>query len=321
MDLTGSSLSRASSSANQDEDAGGGQALPQQGRQERISPMSDAAPTACPMKVQVLGPQCFAAAYEWTSGQQGNVEAVIHGAFEHPQAGRIDAFAKFYRADGRGLVNEITGWLLAQAHGLPVPAHAFIALVPLDKLPAPLEGVAALAQAHGRPHFPAFATSSAAPVAVQPVIETTALVDEIRRWPHLPNCVAVDERIANTDRHARNLVRRGLRDFVAIDHGRLAWTPLQPEWTAATVADSAAPFDNRLSAIAWGPNPDAKAGSSVLARAATLARPDEGLAAELAFWWSTLVPDVHDRTAWQDFIMGRLDHVEYLLRNRFSLLA
>lgn len=285
--------------------------------------MPDAAVTtfAEQMKVSVLNPQCFVTAYEWTSGQQGNLEAVIHGAFEHPQAGRIDAFAKFYRTDGRGLVNEITGWLLAQAHGLPVPEHAFIALVPLDKLPIPLEGVVALARDQGWAHFPAFATSSAAPVAVQPVIETTALLDELRRWPHLHSCVAVDERMANTDRHARNLVRRGLRDFVAIDHGRLAWTPLQPEWTAATVADSAALFDNRLSTIAWGPTPDAKAGSAVLASAAVLTRPDQALAAELAFWWATLVPDAHDRTTWEGFIMGRLEHVEYLLRKRFSLLT
>lgn len=273
------------------------------------------------MKVLVLGEDCFAAAYEWTSGQKGNVEAVIHAAFEHPRGGRIDGFAKFYRQDGRGMVNEITGWLLAQAHGLPVPEHAFIALIPLDKLPVPMEGIAALAHAHGRTHFPAFVTSSAAPVAIQPVAETASLLDEIRKWAHLPSCVAIDERMANTDRHARNLVRRGLRDFVAIDHGRLAWTQQHPEWTAATVADSTAAFDNRLSFIAWGPNPDVKTGSAVLARAGDLERPDQALTDELAFWWETLVPDPDDRMAWSGFMDGRLEHVEYLLRKRFSLLT
>lgn len=272
------------------------------------------------MKIAVLAAECFATAYDWTSHEAGNLEPVIHAVFEHPAAGRVDAFAKFCPLGGRAMVNEITGWLLAKAAGLPVPEVAFIALVPLDKLPQPLEGVAALALAEGCAHYPAFCTSSAAPTAVMPVAQTAALKDEMRRWEHAHACVAFDERTANTDRHLKNLVRRGLRDFVLIDHGRLAWREDQPEWNAASLADPLADYDNRLSGILWGLLPDRETAGAVVAAATRLR---DGLAAtehELRYWWSILVQDEGDRAAWGEFLALRLESVEQLLAERFCLL-
>lgn len=272
------------------------------------------------MQISVLGTSSFATAYDWTSSKDGNVEPVIHAAFAHPAVGLVDAFAKFYPSDSRAMVNEITGWLLGKAAGLPVPDRAFIALVPLDKLPQPLEGVTAMATAQGRAHFPAFCTTSAAPTAVTPVVETTGLLDEMRRWEHVHACVAFDERIANADRHPLNLVRRGLRDFVLIDHGRLAWRTDRPEWCASSLADPLAEYDNRLTGFLWGLLPDLLTANAIIAAAAKLR---DGLAAvrdELHYWWSVLVQDEGDRAAWGEFLSRRLAAVEQLLAGRFCLL-
>lgn len=271
------------------------------------------------MKIAVLAADRMVTTYEWTSTTESNVEAVIHAAFDHPRAGRVDAYAKFYRADGRGMVNEVTGWLLARAYGLPVPENAFIAFVPLAALPKPLVGIAALASEHGHDQLPAFCTQSAA-IGVRPILETAALIEEIKRWSHVYECVAFDERSANADRHVKNLVRRGLRDFVAIDHGRLAWRDTQPEWSASAL-DPLADYANRLSEIIWGARPDDKDSSAVMAAACQLDKDMPAIQSELAYWWSIMISNEDDRAAWASFVYARLEHVEYLLRKRFGLLT
>lgn len=272
------------------------------------------------MEIAVLGPSHHTTSYEWTRSAARNVEAVAHVAFDHPQAGPIEAYAKFYPANGRGLVNEITAWLLARAAGLPVPDQAFIALVELDKLPQPLEGFPLHAFTLGDRVLPAFCTRNAKPTGVQPIVNNEALLDELRRWKHMHACVAFDERAANTDRHLGNLVRTALREFVLIDHGRLAWSAATPEWSASTL-DALASYPNRLASIVWGDPVDDRDSSATLAACTALAGPAASTQAELEHWWAHLVPDEDDRVAWKAFLASRLEHVEYLLRKRFALLT
>lgn len=132
------------------------------------------------LQIAVLAADALRDAYNWTSGQQGNVEAVAYASFSHPSAGVIDAYAKFYHPESRGMVNEITGWLLGKACGLPVPSVAFVALVPLDRLPKPLEGIAMLAEQTGHTTFPAFCTQDSNPYGVPPIADTQSLIDEIK---------------------------------------------------------------------------------------------------------------------------------------------
>lgn len=271
--------------------------------------------------IAVLAADSFRSAYQWTSSQQGNVEAVVYASFSHPSAGVVDAYAKFYHPESRGMVNEITGWLLAKTCGLPVPEVAFIALIPLAKLPQPLEGVAKLAEASGRDTFPAFCTLDAVPYAVPPISDTQSLIDEIKRWRDLHGCVAFDEQSANADRHCRNLVRKGLRDFVLIDHGRLAWKSDLPDWNADSCKNPLEQYANRLSSILWHDSPPKSDVSAIMINGQNHKSKLQGIWSELEKWVSILVPDVSDREAWTSFLKERAEKVEMLVSQRYNLLT
>ena len=281
------------------------------------------APERPPLKapqILVLGRDRLRTAYHWTSEVAQNVEAVAYVQFDHPTAGVVDAYAKFYDLGGRGMVNEVTGYLLARAYGLPVPGCAFIAMVPLDSLPTPLEGVAAIAKQSGNDCYPAFCTQDVSSTGVQPLIDTEALRAELLRWKPLTECVAFDEHSANADRHCRNLVRRALRDFVLIDHGRLAWRFNEPRWTAPTL-DPLGEYDNRLSHFLWDHEPESRIASAVMASANAHSQKLPETIEELRHWWDALVPDERDARAWETFIVERLANAEALVRKRYGLLT
>lgn len=269
----------------------------------------------------VLSAECFARAYEWTNVKGNNLEPVAFGAFNHPRAGLIDAYAKFYPNKSRGYINEITGWLLAKAFGLPIPEYAFLALVPLKKLPDPLLGITKLANDGGIDYWPAFATSKASATEVTPFIDTPTLVEEIKRWNRLHDCIAFDERSANTDRHVNNLVRIAHREFVAIDHGRLAWTKQRGEWSRESLQDCALYYPNRLMEICWGESPEKRDANATVLASHALASCEDTIADELRDWCTLLLEDPDDRAAWCEFLAERLLATERLLRERFQLVA
>lgn len=271
--------------------------------------------------IAVLAADAFRSAYQWTSTAEQNVEAVVYASFSHPSAGVIDAYAKFYHPESRGMVNEITGWILAKACGLPVPSTAFIAMIPLQRLPQPLEGVARLAAANGRDVFPAFCTIDANPYGVPPIVDTQSLIDEIKRWRDLHGCVAFDEQSANADRHCKNLVRNGLRDFVLIDHGRLAWRIDAPNWGASIASSPLDQYANRLSAILWPNDPPKNDVSAIMLQGQNHREKTIRAWAELEKWVSILVPDVNDQDAWTSFLKTRSENFEALVSKRYNLLA
>ncbi len=175
--------------------------------------------------VQLWQPQQFVTAHEWTHGRDGNVNPVLHARFATPEGSLVDAYAKPFNPaslhDSTVALNEATGWILARACGLPVPERAFFTALHVSELPLYDNGSSPLPPADQNGRVLAFATQAVGNTAVRGFFDLDALLKEQRQWERCDDTIAFDEALANPDRHAYNLIRRGPRDFVLIDHGFL----------------------------------------------------------------------------------------------------
>lgn len=159
----------------------------------------------------------------WADQDDGHINAVHVAHFEMPNGKRVDAYAKLYPFDGganRGMVNEVTGYLIARAMGITQPASAFIAQIPIKKISSPKHDW--LKQARKiTDTYPAFCTErldgKSAAFRV-PDLELPLVIDDVRQWKELPYTVAMDENIAHTDRHLNNLIRLGRRRYAKAAH-------------------------------------------------------------------------------------------------------
>ncbi|MBK1655487.1 HipA family kinase [Allochromatium vinosum] len=157
-------------------------------------------------------------------------------------------YVKFYPESNHGLVNEITGHLLAAAIGLPVPQHAAVIFVPKIALPA----CPAWADTVPGESIPGWCTLDMAAPSLrfllsqthdEPLDTTHPLVDELRKTDKLISLMAFDDWIANTDRHLGNLLRLGKHRYLLIDHGQMFGGLT---WTAKTLRDTSLRYANSL---------------------------------------------------------------------------
>lgn len=274
-------------------------------------------------RIRIVGPQQFVTPYRWV--REGNVSQVLHGRFDI-DGSEIDAYAKVLRlSDPAGRVesvNEVTGWLIAQACGLPVAARAFIAAVRAEDLPA--DPTNALAPPHDR-HVYMFGTEEISRAQPVGAVSTEDLVREQAVWRHCHGTIAFDEWIGNADRHVNNLVRRAAKDFVLIDHGRLLSRADQgPCWVPQELAELVSTqFGNLLHRHVYDhlrvtSRQKVNAGFRASADNAKM-QADNTLPTlhEIAYWCSVLAPG--HSAEWLRFLCARVRNAEPLLRRRFRL--
>ena len=89
-------------------------------------------------KVTAVDSDHFVTRYsDWLNA--GNVSKVMICSFNIPGAGEVISYAKAVNLDDPAdrimCLNEITGWLLAEASGLPVAERAFIGAIPTADIP------------------------------------------------------------------------------------------------------------------------------------------------------------------------------------------
>lgn len=187
--------------------------------------------------IQLLKPNEYRNFKGWIT-DVNNINPVFVASFKHPLENKpIDMYAKIYSLSGtdRSIFNEILGYLMAHALGLPQPKHACIALIPTGNLRqniagGVLDGVLEK-EVFQREMFPVFCTSKIdkSETAFQYSERTDAMVSELAKWPDIGKAIAVDNTIANIDRHTHNLLRTGLNKYHLIDNGSLVdgqgWEP------------------------------------------------------------------------------------------------
>lgn len=258
----------------------------------------------------------------WAPKDDNHLGDVHVAHFSLPGRGSIEAYAKFYPCENghnRGLVNEITGYLCGHALGIPQPDIAFIADIPLGRLPRATGWLAGVKKK--RKTYPAFCTlrldGHSAAVRV-PDSLADPVKKEIERWEDLPRAVAMDEHIANTDRHLNNLIRLDRHRFAVIDNGRLANTE-GPDWTQASLSPHAL-YRNRLSEHLWGHRPPESHISKMLDLARHHPVAFAQIRDELEYWWSKLIPDEADHKAFRAFLEERTMNIDALIRLRYNRL-
>lgn len=284
------------------------------------------------MRVELLKPESFVTAYDWTHDQQGNATPVLHARFTTDD-GEFDAYAKPFEWGSREqstiMLNEVTGWLLAKASGLPCAERAFFIQLPRARLPA-YPGTAPLPPPDSHGFMLCFATQAVGNTAVRGLHNTQLLATEQSEWPHNDHTIAFDEGAGNPDRHVYNLVRRAPRDYVLIDHGyllRILGAAYPTHWAPGALEGMATQaFHNvlhRNTYTVMGRNSPAACMEGCnrgLQFASTLRTALQCSMFEISFWCSRLLPGTSAR--WLHFLHTRMEQepMAELLHQRFGLI-
>ncbi len=221
----------------------------------------------------------------------------------------------------RQLLNEGIAWLLAQACNLPVPPHAgYMVLPPAMVIAAhpntPCDAAGALAWI--------CSTEPKRALRLRPDETLPLLQMEISRWDHLPGTLALDEWLANEDRHCGNLIRRGPGDFVLIDHD-YAFTG--PHWLADQLRESRDDaFTNRLYEImeeTFGRSSDqiGHLQNAMVLPAEAFKNQLSGQADHLSEWLELLLDSGAHQWSLAAFIAYRAANTPDVIKRRYRLLT
>ncbi len=236
-------------------------------------------------------------------------------------------FAKIYHSqqDRRGLMNEITAFVLGRALGAPMADYASIVMVPLGKMktPPPIHRnwITPILANNPDAEYPAFCVSAVAGEDAYIALQsngTTRFAEDLQRWPELPLATRFDQHVINTDRHLGNLRRIKKHSYRLIDHGRLVGD--QGDWDTALLAARLNHMQpDNLLAHAWPTGVPKATVEEILLHldyhetAVRLALP------ELRQWWRRLVADT-DATGFEQFLLGRAVALKRLYQSAYNQL-
>lgn len=241
-------------------------------------------------------------------------------AFHHPEHGACEAYVKLFRENtGKEISNEVTAYLCAHALSVPQPQYAFVANIPLARLRNPPRWIAAIAKTQAV--LPGFCTTrldGESAAVIVPGSKIQLIIDEVSKWENIEQAIALDENIAQTDRHLNNLIRLSRKKFALIDGGRLAAGENGECWSVTSL-QSLQLYRNRLSECIWSHRPQQKSIAKMLVLAQYHVASINVVHNELQYWWSQLLEPI-DAKAFNDFLVERSAHIELLLRQRYRML-
>lgn len=277
--------------------------------------------------IRILDRNAYRGLLHWADPGDGHVSDVHVARYRLDKNTSVEAYTKIYPSDNgrnRGLINEITGYLICSALGIPQPETAFVAMIPVRYLAGTDEASPLIRQlAQQRIEYPAFCTKRLEGKSAAwrlPSLELPTLMEDVKAWEELPSTLALDDTIANVDRHLNNLIRTGKKSFAVIDNGILATTPESGvhHWSDFHLNVHSL-FRNRLSEHLFNHSPPDKTISATLREGQKHETAVDKVAMELDFWWRQLLNEA-DYKAFKNFILGRAAHIEQLLRRRYNWL-
>lgn len=190
----------------------------------------------------------------------------------------------------RGLINEITGYLLAHACGLPQPQK--VALIPVAKNVFPPEYQALLPIYNGFIWCWATEDAGSTPnllVNMKNLSNIFKFFEFFSRWNKWPDMLAFDEWVANQDRNTGNVVIKNGRQISLIDHGAV---PISENWQIDDL-DAAKQFANKFLSVAYqGKNPPLNVSSAMCKAAVKHTQNFQSVMDELEFWWKEFLSPV-----------------------------
>jgi hypothetical protein len=222
--------------------------------------------------------------------------ALIHST---PRGG-FTGYVKFYPDDirkSKGLANETCGYLLAQALGLPIPKYGIILLLEGERLieaHSSLEDLLVPTVA-----YPTWVTEQVNGVPIAP--NDNKALEQLIKWPSLPELIAFDDWVINADRSLENILRGKNKQFSAIDFGHifggLYWDQdlLTQDW----------PFRHRFVDELWDGNPPRKVKNQILEAAKQHDSAFSKIRGELDKLLSRLLENQEDKSKLLEFLERR----------------
>lgn len=256
----------------------------------------------------------------------GGIEATCVVHLSHPDHPEPRAYyAKFYPdrdGRGRGMANEVAGYIFANRMGLCQPARAVVIELAgknldLSSLPSAHAWLKRAMKAHGSYHaFCTEALSGKTPVIHYGRAAEDAIRSDIMKWSQLPATIVFDDIIANIDRHLNNLIRLGPASYAVIDHGSL----VKPggDWCIEDL-DNAGRFENRLIRSVFKPNNSIQPYANAIVLAAEQATKMLTGTVEAGLWMSQFVKNPEDGRAYNNFVQSRTIEAGRRFVKRLSL--
>jgi hypothetical protein len=224
----------------------------------------------------------------------------------------------------RGLLNEISSFILGRALGVPMAEHAFVCMIPLAKLAKPPSHhgwIGTLLKSNKAAEYPAFCTSRIAggdAVIEQNSVGKKLFAEDLRQWDALPLAARFDQHIFNTDRHLGNLRRTKKHTYALLDHGRLVTE--DGDWNQVDlVAQEQHKHPDRLLQKAW---PDGCPTEKINEILLHLGYHDTALSIalpELRWWWSRLAGPA-DTAGFERFLVVRARSLKAMYQSEYNQL-
>ncbi|HCZ9033975.1 hypothetical protein HUO05_03565 [Vibrio alginolyticus] len=178
--------------------------------------------------VQILSFDKYIAPLEHTSDGRMAATHLASVKWIDNKAGRF--YVKVYpKCHPRGLINEITGYLVAHATGIPQPKKVAVIQIPREVIENNFKGDF---DCSGDYYWGwASEESGVTPntyLKMEDMVAYNQCIELLKKWKSFPNMLAFDDWVANQDRNTGNITVKGYNDFYVIDHGNV---PVSEKWT------------------------------------------------------------------------------------------
>lgn len=224
----------------------------------------------------------------------------------------------------RGLLNEVSGYILGRALGAPMAEYAFVCMVPLNRLKNPppnQKWISTLLKGNKNADYPAFCTSKMSggdAVIEQCNVGSKVFAEDLRQWPGLQLATRFDQHITNTDRHLGNLRRISKHNYRLLDHGRLVTE--NGDWNSSDLAYlEKCKNPDQLLDKAWPYGCPAEKINEILLHlgyhgiALSIALP------QLRWWWARLASP-EDAVGFERYLVGRAKELKAMYQSAYNQL-
>lgn len=277
------------------------------------------------MKLHQLTVKHLRDALHWQNEITPSSQPVLYLTINHPEAGKLRAYAKLQK-EGEGVkrtLNELTGWALAAACGLPTCEYAGTITLPYEALPYYQGSPPPVTQ---KKPLDFFWCSEIDAVQLTIGINCQTLAEKLLNWAHAADTIALDAWTGNNDRHINNMVFSGneKEPFYLIDHGHLCGSTPDAVWTPESLADPLAPQQNvllkNITAAAAGKQTPASSRQFTQACAAAQKHRDRDALSKAQFPAVAKQLTIDEKSSFDAYLSERLKHAALLLADLYSQL-
>lgn len=218
----------------------------------------------------------------------------------------------------KGLINEITGYLIANSCKLPQPEKVAIIIVPKDILDAKSQSDFEIYKDN---YILGWASIDSGPtpkayLTIDNIIKFKESLSNLAEWKHFHEMLAFDDWVANQDRNLGNITMSSKGEFKLIDHGNV---PVSENWTKEDL-NSKKFYGNKMLEYYYPKNPPREVASRIVN--STYSHPDslEEVIVDLENWYGQFL-DANSKLELLKFLKDRAINGKSRMSSKTGLLV